>query len=156
MPPKPSPRGWVPGAHHADDIWVDGLNEDPPGAPHTLHQLVERCPLHLLPLQVSHTVQEVKHHPTLGQLPAQQFMQLRGRHIWGGVRGMRLGPRCHSSGEGQTLLMPRAGPPLPPEPRRLSSPLLAESKRLLSHPPFLQGKGTSSLLPNPDLKGMMA
>ena len=81
------PRGCVTGAHHADDVWVDRLNEDPPGAPHTLHQLVERCPLHLLPLQVGHTVQEVKHHPALGQLPAQQLMQLRGRHIWEGGRG---------------------------------------------------------------------
>lgn len=51
-------------------------------------------------LQVGHTVQEVKHHPTLGQLPAQQFMQLRGWHIWGGRRGLSLGPSCCSSGQG--------------------------------------------------------
>lgn len=93
MPSKPSPGGWVPSAHHADDVWVDGLNEDPAGAPHALHQLIEGCPLHLLPLKVGHTVQEVKHHPALGQLPAQQLMQLRSWHIWEGGRGLSLGPR---------------------------------------------------------------
>lgn len=116
MGTKPSPRGQVPGAHHADDVWVDRLNEDPPSAPHTLHQLIERRPLHLLPLQVGHTVQEVKHHPTLGQLPAQQLMQLRGWHIWGGRRGLSLGPSCHSSGQGRALLIPKAGSSAPQTP----------------------------------------
>lgn len=87
VPPRPSPRGRAAGAHHADDVWVDRLNEDSPRAPHTLHQLIERRTLHLLPLQVGHTVQEVKHHPALGQLPAQQLVQLRGRHVWEGGRG---------------------------------------------------------------------
>lgn len=110
FPRAPSP---VPGAHHADDVWVDRLNEDPPGAPHALHQLIECRPLHLLPLQVSHTVQEVKHHPTLGQLPAQQLMQLRGWHIWGRRRGLSPGRSCCSSGQGWAFLIPRAGSSAP-------------------------------------------
>lgn len=113
VPPKffPELGCGVPGAHHADDVWVDRLNEDAPGAPHTLHQLIERCSLHLLPLQVSHTIQEVKHHPALGQLPAQQLVQLRGWHIWGEGMGLSLGPSCHSSGRGRTLLLPQAASP---------------------------------------------
>lgn len=143
--PRPPQR-----THHADDVWVDGLNEDSPGAPHTLHQLIERRPLHLLPLQVSHTVQEIKHHPTLGQLPAQQLMQLRGWHIWGGRRRLSPGSSCHSSGQGCALLIPRAASSAPRPHVLCHAPLPVESKQFLSHPLFLGSKGASFTIREPD------
>lgn len=146
MSPKPSPRGPGPGAYHADDVRVDRLNEDPPGAPHTLHQLIECCPLHLLPLQVSHTVQKVKHHPALGQLPAQELVQLRGWHIWGEGRGLSLCPSYQSSGHRRTLRVHTAASPAL-RPPALCHPSFFAGR--MSHPPFLQGKGAAALPPNP-------
>lgn len=96
-------------AYHADDVWVDGLDEDTPGAPHTFHQFIEGRTLHLLPLEVSHTVQEVKHHPTLGQFPAQQLMQLRGWYIWERKQETEPGPSPLALQIGADLLIPQAG-----------------------------------------------
>ena len=67
--------------HHANDVPVDGLREDAPAGGDVVDDLVERGPLDLLALEVGHRVHEVEGHAALPQLPDEQLLLLRGRHI---------------------------------------------------------------------------
>lgn len=80
-------------SHHLNSLWVEWLYQNSSACSNRLHQFVERSSFDLFPLQVSHTVQEVKEDAALLQLLTEQVMELCHRGIWGGmergrVRGM--------------------------------------------------------------------
>lgn len=61
-------------SYHLYSLWVQRLYEDSSASGHTLHQLIECRTFDLLPLQVSHAVQEIKQHAALLQLLTEQIM----------------------------------------------------------------------------------
>lgn len=63
-----------PFSYHLYSLWVERLYEDSSASGHALHQLIERRTFDLLPLQVGHTVQEIKQHAALLQLLTEQIM----------------------------------------------------------------------------------
>ena len=74
--------GWGSATHASDDLRIHGLREHAAPRGDVVHQLVERGALHLLALQVGHRVHEVERDAALAQLPDEQLLLLRRRHIW--------------------------------------------------------------------------
>ena len=64
---------------HSTHLGVDGVSEDAPVVGHELHHLLQRRPLHLLPLEVGQGVRdEVEEDGALPDLLDEQLLLLRG------------------------------------------------------------------------------
>lgn len=68
-------------AYHLDGLRVDGLGDDAVLVAQVLDQLVQSCPLHLLPLEVAQWLREVEQHAALAQFLDEQLLTLGGSCI---------------------------------------------------------------------------
>ena len=69
-------------AHHLNNLRVDGLGEHPAPGCDIVQEFVERGTFDFLALDIGHRVHKVERDAALPQLPDEQLLLLRGRHIW--------------------------------------------------------------------------